>query len=349
MSNATRNERRSKIRAKGLSFAALFVAALAAGPTRAEVGQVRIVDFQGLTHLPIRVAFDLHLIEKHAAMLGVPGLTTSFQTVGSGVVMGEMLVSGSADLGVSGTVPLLVLSDKTSGKAKLKGIMALAQSNQLLLTVDPKIRSLTDYGPLDKVAVTEPEVSTYAYTLEIAAAKKFGWEQRRRFEQNLVPMSNGDALNLMMSGATEVKSHFTVLPFTAAEMSRANVRLVLNSKDVVGFPYTSTAAVTTAGFRAANPKVYKAIVEALHDAIDLINSNPKEAAEIFLRHEKYPGGVDALVAGLQGKTPDELKFTSTPVGTSVFADVMYKDGVLKHQLSSWKECWFPEVWNEHGS
>jgi ABC-type nitrate/sulfonate/bicarbonate transport system substrate-binding protein len=318
------------------------------GVVRADVNQVRIADSQGLTHLPIRIVVERRLIERHAAALGLPNVSVSLQIVGSGSVVGELLLSGHADLGVSGNVPLFVMVDKTAASHKIRGIMALAKSNQMLLTVDPKIKSIADYGPSDRIAMTEAKVSTYALTLQMAAAKIFGWQQRNKLAPNAMPMSNGDAVTMMLRGATDVKSHFTVLPYSALELASPRVKVVLNSRDIVGYPYTSTAAITTDRFRTSNPTLSPAISAALREAIAFTNDSPREAAEIFLKYEKYPGGMDGLLEAMLGKTGDELTFTSTPRGTAVFAGLMYEDGLLRRKLESWKDAWFDDVWNEAG-
>lgn len=315
----------------------------------AEVNQVRVADSQGLTHLPVRILVERKLIEKHAAAMGLSNVTVTFQVVGNGSVVGELLLSGNADLGVSGNVPLFVMADKTaSSNTKIRGIMSLAKSNQMLVTVDPKINTIADYGPTDRIAMPEARVSTYALTLQMAAEKAFGKNHRNKYAPNAMPMSNGDAVNMMRAGTTEVKSHFSVLPFTAMELALPQVKVVLNSKDVVGYPYTSTAAITTEQFRKNNPTLAKAITAGLRDAIAFINENPREAAEIFLKYEKYPGGVEALLPAMQGKTPDELSFTSTPKGTAVFANLLFENGVIKRKPESWKDFWFEDVWTEAG-
>src|SRR5882757_8879506 len=113
----------------GTRITALFCAAIAsvlmspAIQARAETNQVRIGSTFGLAQLPGRLAYEMHFIEKHAKRLGLPDLKVTFQAVSSGIVVSDLLLSGNADVGVGGNVPLFSLWDKTSTAQKVRGIM----------------------------------------------------------------------------------------------------------------------------------------------------------------------------------------------------------------------------------
>jgi NitT/TauT family transport system substrate-binding protein len=325
------------------------VSCLLGGSASADALRLRIADSFGLTHLPIRIAVEKKFIESHALALGLGHVTVSLQRVGSGVVVGDLLLSGQVEVGVSGNVPLFLMADRTSGRQRILGVSALAKSNQFLISSDPRLRSLQDYGANDRIAMPEAKVSTYALTLELAAAKAFGWEQRKKFETISVAMPNADAAAAIISGGTEVRSHFTVLPYTAMELASGKAHVVLNSRDVVGAPYTSTAAIATQAFKDSNPTLFKAVTDGLAEAIAFINEHPNQAGEIFLKYEKYPGGLEPLVATIRGQTADALAFTATPSGTQAFTDVLARDGMLKRRPASWKDEWFPNVWTSPGS
>jgi NitT/TauT family transport system substrate-binding protein len=324
------------------------VAFIPAGAS-AETNEVRIASTFGLAQLPGRLAYEQHFIEKQAQRLGLPNLKVTFQAVSSGIVVSDLLLSRNADVGVGGNVPLFTLWDKTTGPQKVRGIMSFSRGNMFLLTVDPQIESMRDFKDTDRIAMTDVRSTTYSMVIQMAAAKEYGWDQRTKYDRITVAMGNNEALAAMLSGRMEVKSHMTILPHSTMELNSGKVRILLNSKDLLGEPYTTVASFTTTRFKQENPVTYQAVVAGLQEAIDFINTNAAEAADIFLKNEKFTGSRDELVEMLQGKTADELSFNSTPNTTTLFTDFMYKSGTLKNHPASWKDLWFENTWDKSGS
>jgi NitT/TauT family transport system substrate-binding protein len=339
---------RRKIK-RSVLLCAMAVAAFAGNAAPAEINQVRIASTFGLAQLPGRLAFEKHFIEKHANQMGLPDLKVSFQAVSSGIVVSDLLLSRNADIGVGGNVPLFSLWDKTSGSQKVRGIMSFSRGNMFLLTVDPRINSIRDFKDTDRIAMTDVRSTTYSVVIQMAAAKEFGWDQRNRFDRIAVAMGNNEALAAMTSGRMEVKSHMTILPHSTMELKSGKVRVLLNSRDLLGEPYTTVAAFTTERFRRDNPKTYAAVVAGLEEAIDFVNTNARDAAEIFAKKEPFTGSLDELVEMMQGRTADELSFNSTPNTSKLFTDFMHKSGTLKNLPSSWKDIWFENNWDKAGS
>ena len=320
---------------------------LAIGQVHAEANQVRIASTFGLAQLPGRIAFEMKFIEARAKERGLD-ITVTYQNVTSGNVVSDLLLSGNADVGIGGNVPLFNLWDKTSGSQKVHGIMAFSQANMFLLTVDPHINSIRDYGDKDRIAMTDVKGTTYSMLLQMFAAKEFGWDQRTKLDSLAVGMSNNDAMISLIKGATEVKSHMTVLPNSSMELASGKARIILSSKDLLGTPYTATAAFATEKFRNDNPKLYDAIVAGLLDAIKYINENPEAAAAIYMKTEPFIGTPEDLLKMVKGQTADELSFTPAPRLTKVFMDFMFKSGTLRKTPDDWKDVWFDNVWSLPG-
>ena len=212
-------------------------------------------------------------------------ITVTYQNVTSGNVVSDLLLSGNADIGIGGNVPVLqpVGQDERRPKGS-KGIMAFSQANMFLITVDPHISSIRDYGDKDRIAMTDVKGTTYSMLLQMFAAKEFGWDSDEKLDNLAVGMGNNDAMISLTKGAGEVKSHMTILPHSVMELASGKARIILNSKDLLGTAYTTVAAFTTQKFHDENPKLYEAVVAGLQDAIDYIKTNT-EAARRSL-HEK---------------------------------------------------------------
>lgn len=281
--------------------------------------------------------------------MGLPDVQVWFQAVSSGIVVSDLLLSRNADIGVGGNVPLFSLWDKPPGPQKVRGIISFSRGNMFLLTVDPRINSIRDFKDTDRIAMTDVRSTTYSMVIQMAAAQEYDWDRRNTFDQIAVAKGNNEALAAMLSGRMEVKSHMTILPHSTMELKSGKVGILLNSRDLLGEPYTTVASFTTERFKQQNPKTYAAVVGGLQEAIDFINTNTREAAEIFAKKEPFTGTLDEFVEMMQGKTADELSFNSTPNTTKLFTDFMYRPGRLQNLPSSWKDVRFENNWDKAGS
>ena len=331
---------------------AIAVAVLASAlslPARAEVQTVRIGETFGLTHLPSYIVEDLHLIEKHAAKRGINNVKVSVSRVGNGNVVTDLLLSGNIDVAISGVIPFMVLWDKTRGPGKVRAIASMSECNVFLFSADPKISSLDDYSSVDRIAMTDVKTTTWALLLQMAAAKKYGWDQRHKFEPLSVAMANGEATAAMLSGKTEVKSHMTMLPFSDVERATGRIKTILSSRDILGSRYSAAVAFSTEKFDQQNPNVSAAISDAFDEAMDFITNNLEEAAKIYNKHEPQKGGVEAVVKMMDPKAPDELQFHSAPAAFEPFADFMFRSGMIKTKANSWKDFFFERAWSRSGT
>ncbi len=130
------------------ALAAGFLAAglLASGSARAQQkSDVAITRQPGIIYLPTHVIEKQGLIEKHAERLGVPGVKTKWLTFTGGGSQTDALLAGNVDIVNTGTGNLLLLWDRTRGG--VKGIVATSALPLLLVSRDPKIRTIKDIGP----------------------------------------------------------------------------------------------------------------------------------------------------------------------------------------------------------
>ena len=62
------------------------------------------------------------------------------------------------------------------------------------------------------------------------------------------------------------------------ELRHKYIRKISSAQDILGAPATYMIAYTTEKFKADNPKTYKAFVDALQEAQELIKKQPVEMA-----------------------------------------------------------------------
>ena len=219
-----------------LSAALLAAGLLAAAPAsaHAETGEVRIAQLYGLTYLPAYIAYEQELIQKHAVRLGIPAPKVTPHKLTSGPVANDALISGNVDIAMGGLTVLMTLWDRTQGKQNIKGFGIMCESPIYLLTADPKIQSLKDFGEGDRIAVSAVKVTMQAIFLQMAAAKEFGWENRGRFDPMTVSMSHPESVGALRSGKLEVKSYAAILPYNLDVLTAPHVRQLMTSYDVLG-------------------------------------------------------------------------------------------------------------------
>ena len=73
----------------------------------------------GIFYMPSHIMEKQKLIEKHAASLGVPGVTTKWINLSGGGAQTDALLAGSVDILNTGTGNLLLLWDRTRGGVKI--------------------------------------------------------------------------------------------------------------------------------------------------------------------------------------------------------------------------------------
>ena len=111
----------------------------------------------GILYLPSHVMEKQQLIEKEAAKLGVPNLKVTWASLSGGGAQTDALLSGNVDIVNTGVGNLLLLWDRTKGG--VKGIVANSALPLTLVTRNPNLRTLNDYGPNDRIAVPTLKVS----------------------------------------------------------------------------------------------------------------------------------------------------------------------------------------------
>ena len=329
----------------GASLAAAILASTFCGPLRAEPSEISIALQYGVSYLPLLIMKQHKLVEKYARAEGLGSVAVTWMQFGSGAGMNDALLSGSLDFASGGVAPMLTIWDKTRGNLDVRGVASLGSMPLYLNTVNPSVKSIKDFTSKDKIALPAVKVSIQAVILQMAAAKAWGATEYARLDRLTVSMKHPDAMAAMLSGAGDIDAHLTAPPFQEQELQDRRVRTILSSYDVLGGPSTLNSLYTMAKFRQTNPKAYKAVLEALHEAIRSINKNKKAAAASYVEEEKSklsPGFVYGLLSN------PEFVTTSAPKGILKYAAFMHEVKSITHMPTSWKDIYFPEIHEEPG-
>ncbi|MSP67401.1 MAG: ABC transporter substrate-binding protein [Alphaproteobacteria bacterium] len=311
----------------------------------AEVKEVKLADQFGLIYLPLYVVIERKLIEKHADRLGLGKVEGKLFRFSGGAAANDALLSKNVDFVAAGVGPLLTIWDKTIGRLNVRALTALADSPMTLVTSDPRINSIRDYKDGDRIALPAVKVSIQATVLQMAAEKAFG--DPFAIDKLTVTMRHPDALAAILSGRSEVKTHFATIPFSSQELEHPSTRTVLTSYDVVGGRHTMITLYGMEEFIKKNPKTAAATYNAFREAFDWINANKRAASEIYIKYSDTKVTVDEI----QKLVSDEntIFYTPTPTKTMDFARFMKKIDSIKNEPKSWKDLFFEVGQNVAGS
>jgi NitT/TauT family transport system substrate-binding protein len=315
-------------------------------PARAETTEVRIAQQTSTAFLQFNVMKHQGLIEKHAAALGVPNVKVSFATFNGSDAQNQALLSGAVDIVSGGQPGLLVLWAKTWGTAQeVRGISGLARVPSLLNSRNPAVHSIRDLTAVDRIAMPGIKMSTQAVLLQMAAAKEWGDAAYDKLDALTVSVAPADATAGLLSGGGSFNAAFTVPPFQDMQLRDPAVHTVLDSRDVIG-EMSASVAWTNKSFHDANPKVYRAIVEAVKEASTFVTEHRREAVEYYAADTSAKVDVDAVTAIVSGPG---ITYDAAPVASMKWATFMARVGKWKATPASWKDLFWPEIHDLNGS
>lgn len=310
-------------------------------PVHAEAQEVRFAKQFSMGYVQFNILEHGRLIEQHAKALGLGDVKVTWATFNGPDAMNSALISGSVDVVAGGVPGLVTLWAKTAGTAQeVRGISALSSQPFLLNTRNPNVKSVRDFTDADKIAVPAVKVSVQAVTLEMAAAQAFGKENYAKLDPLTVSLSPPDATIGLISGGGAFNSAFSVPPFQEQQLQHPEIHTVLNSFDVMGGPHTFTVAWTSRKFHDDNPKLYRALIDALQEATEILNRDKRAAAALWIEDSKSKLPLDMVSGILAGP---QVNWTLTPQHTMQYASFMAEVGSIKAKPESWKDLFFPEI------
>lgn len=315
---------------------------------RAEDSVIRISKQYGLGYMSMMVMEHEHLVERHTAKAGLPGVTLEWSVLGGPGPQIDALLAGQIGFIGPGSTTLATLWDKTAGTAReIKALSSLQSMPFVLMTRNPAIHSISDLTERDKIALPGVKITGHALTLEMAAAQQWGFANYDRLDSLTITLAHPDAMAALMGGQSEINCHLASSPFYYYEQKAPSVHQVFKSYDVTGGMHTNGVMLTSKAYHDANPRVCAAVLAAQQEANDFIRANPRQTAEIYLA---MTGDRQASVAQMAGWVADpDVVYTTVPMKVMDFAAFMHKVGRLKRQPDSWKDMFFEEGQGVSGS
>jgi NitT/TauT family transport system substrate-binding protein len=324
----------------------LIAAALVTGVARAEVSKVRVSRQFGLPSLPMIVIQDQHLLEKNAKAAGIDVEAEWSQRAGPAADL-DALLAGQADFIGPGIPTLATVWDKTVGTPQeARALIAMQSMPYVLVTRNPAVKTIADFTDKDKIALPAVKLTGHAIALEMEASRIWGQDHYDKLDSITITRSHADAAAALITGGSEINSHFASAPFYYYELATPGIHQVLKSYDTLGSKHTNGVLLTTKKFHDANPKLCAAMVASFEEADAFIKAHPREAAQIYLKVVRDKTTLDDLEKMVAD--PD-VEYTTTPVSVMKIVDFMHEVGRIKKKPASWKDLFFPEAYGLNGS
>lgn len=319
---------------------------LGSAMAQTEVDELKLMSQFGIGYMQLTVMKHEKLVEKHLARAGLAGTKVTWATLGTGSSANDALLSGGLHFAAGGTGPAFILWDRTRGNVDVRGVAALSSMPNLLVTRNPNVKTIRDFTPKDRIAMAGAGSSVQTTYLQMAVAKEFGADNFKQLNPLMVNLPHPEGLRAMLSGAGEITSQFTSPPFQNMALENPAVKVVLNSYDVMGGPNTFLMVWATSKFRSENPKSYKAFVDAMREATELINADKRRAAEMYVKEGGNKDSVDKILAIMNDP---QVRYTMAPERVLPYAQFMHQVGTLKNRPTSWKDMFFPDIHDLAGS
>jgi NitT/TauT family transport system substrate-binding protein len=255
--------------------AAALIATTIAGGAHAEVTEVRLSKQFGLPYLPMIVIEAQQLIEKNAKAAGLGDVATNWTQRAGPAADLDALLAGQADFIGPGVPTLATIWDKTVGTPQeARALIAMQSMPYVLVTRNPAVKTIAGFTDKDKIALPAVKLTGHAIALEIEAARIWGPDHYDKLDS--ITITRSDAAAAVMSGQSEINSHFASAPFYYYELATPGIHQVLKSYDALGARRTNGVLVTSKKFHDANPKICGVVVAAFEQANAFIKAHPRE-------------------------------------------------------------------------
>ncbi len=302
----------------------------------------------GLPYIALMAMNELKLVEKHGAKVGLPHLKAEYRSLAGASALIDALLSGQMHGGIIGVPSIVLLWNRTAGTPQeVRGLCALNSMPYVLVTNNKGVKTIRDFTSKDKIALPAAKLSAHAICLQMAAAKEWGDAEYARLDPLTISRAHPEAAAAVMSGNNEINSHYAAAPYFQYELETPGAHQVLKSYETTGGPVTTVLMMMTKAFHDQNPKTTGAIYAAIEEANAFVNSNPGQAAEIYLKTTNDKRADVARVTAMISD-PDNI-WTTTPQRSMDFASFMNKVGTAKKAPPDWKDMFFPVAHALNGS
>jgi|LGVE01.1.fsa_nt_gb NitT/TauT family transport system substrate-binding protein len=294
----------------------LFTVGCTAQKSADQPKTIRIAEQYGIAYAPIQIMQDQGLLEKN-----YPGIQVTWEKMINTAGIREAMVSDKLDAGFMAIPPFLIGWEKGMEWKIATGLSSIP----IGLVAKDEIQSLKDIDTTDRIALPQPG-SVQHILLAMECKKEFNDPQK--MDNSLVTLSHPDGMNVLLTG-NELTAHFTSTPYLEKELATPGYHEILSGKEAFGGDFSFIVGVTTKKLHDESPEVYDAFNQSVAEAIQFINENPAEAAEILTNY--YDLSKEEILGYI---TSDDAEYSTTVKGIKKFSDFMKETNYLENSYTT---------------
>lgn len=307
----------------------------------ARSADIRIGVGHGIGFLPLYLAQDLKLFEKHAKIAGLTS-RISIQRFNNAAPLQQAMAKGEIAAGAYGLSAFLLSRDTAKEMLVVSGLTTLPL---VLITARPNLKSLSDLRTNDRIAVPLQTAPQMSYLRIQADGSAFGgWNRLRK---QIVVMPHQEALEALTEGKENIAAYFSSPPFTQIALKQPKVRTLLSSADIMGGKTSFLVIAASRETLTTQPKLADIVSKAVEEASTIIRNDPRRAAVTWLKYEPSntldARAVEAVLRDLKDD------FGSGVFGVEAASAVLSQNGRLKKAPASWKDVVAPVLASGSGS
>lgn len=266
-------------KAVGILLAGAMVLGLAGCQGKQDAGgknekvSIKVAYQYGLAYAPLTVMQEQGLIEKNYD----GDIEVEWVNLNSGSAINEGFAAGDIDVAEMGTGPFV--TGVTAGiPYKMYGTIA-AQPHKLM-TNNENIHSIKDITSDMKISVVN--IGSYQHILlAMLAEKELG--DAHALDDNLTAMAHPDGMTALLSGS--VACHLTTAPYIYQEEKEEGIHEVAGLEEIWPEGSVFNVGLISNELYEKHPDVYQAVVDATQEAMNYLNNNKEEAAEMLAQKQ----------------------------------------------------------------
>jgi NitT/TauT family transport system substrate-binding protein len=313
--------------------------------------RLRIAVLPGLAALPLAIAQEARLVEKHLAAQGLRDVAVAWTQTGAGTE--NALLAEAVDFAAIALPALVLLWEKTKGSPReVRALASLPSIPHMLFARGSRTNTIRDFAPDDRIAVPVLRAGLHALLVQMAAAQAFGPQAWNRYENIMVEMPQAEAFAALSGAALAgaepraITAHMSGPPQQWTQMRDPHLTRVAESTAITDGPATQNVVAARLAFRERHPDATAAVLDALDEAMQTIRRDLRNSVGIFVRAQRLQ--LDAGVLAENLRDPNTT-FDTTPNRVLFAAQFMRQTGLVKQAPASWRDMWMPEMHARNGS
>lgn len=266
-------------------------------------------------------------LEKNSALAGeFPGTHFAWRVLSNGAVIRDGFVSNTIQIGAVGSAPFLIGWDRG---VPWKIVCVAVNYDFWLVVMDPRIKSLKDLKPGDKIATPSPDAIN---SLVLRAALERQGLPANYLDVGMVAMAHPLAEQALLN--RQVVAHIATPPFAQDEVRKGG-HVIMHTADAFPGGFSSTLVVAGTTFAQEQKPILDAFFKEYVSAVKFIQSHPDDAAKTYVEATGGKGDLTEITSLFRQLSASI--FAVAPKGVMETARFMAKHGLIKKVPESFAE------------